>query len=414
MPTLPLQSHGPLSTSKDLRLAWFHRYPARFPTEVVTAMFAGVEERLGRVPQIVLDPFAGSGTTLAAARQLGIASIGVEISDVGILITKVRLFPPRNAEQAREIVEGWLDRPPRITVSRIDPTLESWLGARNASLLSSYMDRWAALTDIRIKRFAALAISSALRPASRWLPGSIKPQIDPTREPPALDLALRRSVRALARDCEYERFDPPFPRTRVLQGDATQLRLQPDSVDAVITSPPYFITYDYYDVHRLSYLAFGWEMRSDALIGQRYNVSKDGAGFVPPVSMVRWYGHEFRGEGTVEGRALRLYIQRLSQHLDQVELVLRSGGIVAYAVANSTRRQAEFDLVSCFVELLSRRNFCQIEVVPRTTTARRILPVGRSTTSGRFDGSGEPAVKEFVVYACKGNVDWPRSRSECA
>lgn len=401
MPNSTLDTDSSLAKSKHPRLAWFHRYPARFPAEVVTAMFAGVEGRLGRAPNIILDPFAGSGTTLAAARQLGIASIGVELSDVGVLITKVRLSPPRNIERARKLIEGWVDRPPRITVSQINPTLEHWLGSHNAILLTSYLNRWAALTDIRIKRFAALAVSSALRPASRWLPGSIKPQIDPLRNPPALDVALRRSVRALAHDCECERVDQPRPRARVIQGDATQLRLEPNSVDAVITSPPYFTTYDYFDVHRLSYLAFGWPMRSRALVGQRYKVSSDGVGFVAPNSMVPWYIHKFRAEETVEGRALRLYIQRLSKHLKQLHDIMRSGAILAYGVANSIRRQTKFDLVSCLVDLLSQRDFVQIEVVPRATTTRRILPAGRSVRTGRFDGSGEPSVKEFVVYARK-------------
>src|SRR5258707_536610 len=56
----------------ELKLGWFHRYPARFAVEALEAMFAGTSQRLGRYPSRVLDPYMGTGSTLAAARQLGI------------------------------------------------------------------------------------------------------------------------------------------------------------------------------------------------------------------------------------------------------------------------------------------------------------------------------------------------------
>jgi modification methylase len=50
-------------------------HPAPFPLALAKRAIETV------MPQIVLDPFAGRGTTLKAAKNLGIKSIGVEIEE---------------------------------------------------------------------------------------------------------------------------------------------------------------------------------------------------------------------------------------------------------------------------------------------------------------------------------------------
>jgi site-specific DNA-methyltransferase (adenine-specific) len=65
------------STVWSLRPADRDGHPAPFPLELARRCI-----RLSAWPgEIVLDPFAGSGTTLLAARQLGRRAIGVEVSE---------------------------------------------------------------------------------------------------------------------------------------------------------------------------------------------------------------------------------------------------------------------------------------------------------------------------------------------
>jgi site-specific DNA-methyltransferase (adenine-specific) len=65
------------STVWNLRPADRVGHPAPFPVEVARRCI-----RLSSWPgETVLDPFAGSGTTLLAARQLGRRAIGIEASE---------------------------------------------------------------------------------------------------------------------------------------------------------------------------------------------------------------------------------------------------------------------------------------------------------------------------------------------
>jgi site-specific DNA-methyltransferase (adenine-specific) len=67
---------GLCSTVWSLRPADRHGHPAPFPLELARRCI-----RLSTWPgEVVLDPFAGTGTTLLAARQLGRRAIGIERS----------------------------------------------------------------------------------------------------------------------------------------------------------------------------------------------------------------------------------------------------------------------------------------------------------------------------------------------
>jgi 16S rRNA G966 N2-methylase RsmD len=61
-----------------------HKYWARKPANVVRACLERFAPRGG----VVLDPFCGSGTTLIEARRLGLASVGIDLNPVAVLIAR--------------------------------------------------------------------------------------------------------------------------------------------------------------------------------------------------------------------------------------------------------------------------------------------------------------------------------------
>src|SRR5437763_7162952 len=98
--------------------------------------------------------------------------------------------------------------------------------------------------------------------------------------------------------------------------------LADQAVDAIITRPPYWKMYDYFDVHRLTYLAFHWPYHSPFQIGRFNGIERDGAGFIPPRFMKDWYTHQFRKENTGDGRSLRAYWCSMRLHVAEAKRVL--------------------------------------------------------------------------------------------
>ena len=384
----------------QIALGWFHRYPARFPLSLVESLLSDLPEVLGLREPTVLDPFAGTGTVLATARQYGFGSVGVELSTLGVEIARLRLDPPHDPSGLIEVTEGWAGMSQRQYASLPRP-LCRWLGPRNARRVARYLRELEGIPGIRERRFLTLALSSALRPSSRWLSGSIKPQVDPSREPPPIETNLVRLARILARDCALEAPGKEAPSAVVLKADSCNLPLPSLKMDAIVTSPPYFQMYDYFDVQRLSYLAFGWPVERSLQVGRRHYISPDGVGFRPPRGFGVWYRDRLGAEVSPLGRALRNYVQQIRIAMGECHRVLKSDGVIRLAVGDSIRQRRVFPLAALFAEILAEVGFRDIQMNPRKESHRRILPAGRDPDTGRFSSAHSGMVRERIVSARK-------------
>ena len=68
-----------------------HPYPAKFipqiPRNLVKLFHSAADGP-------VLDPFCGSGTTLVECQAMGIASYGIDVNPIAVLVSKVKTNPP--------------------------------------------------------------------------------------------------------------------------------------------------------------------------------------------------------------------------------------------------------------------------------------------------------------------------------
>jgi hypothetical protein len=228
---------------------WF-RYSAGFSAQWAESVIQSEGARR------VLEPFAGSGTTLIAAEDAGVEAYGVESHPFVARVARAKLNRRTDAEAYRALAHSVLrnakrrkgsvdDYPPLIRKCYKDEVLEDLDKLRkcvqeseDGSPLSELV--WLTLVSI-------LRLTSHVGTAN-WqyvLPNkSKKNAIDPF-------YAFERQLEMFYGDI-VESQDIKGPAAKLLQADARTCEGVPDGfADLVITSPPYPNNYDYADATRL-------------------------------------------------------------------------------------------------------------------------------------------------------------------
>ena len=197
----------------------------------------------------VLDPFAGSGTTLVEARRAGALAVGTELLAPAVLAARVKTdfeLDPQSLEgaAARVVRSALRRRAGRLPFLR---ETRRQFPARNLADLTRLRD---SLPDERsdISDALRLAFGRILIPSSRL---HRSPCLGYSRAPasdgPGVLVRFREAIREMGVDLtalSSER-DGWGPSARIEQHDARDGRWPSGSVDLAVTSPPYVNGMDY-------------------------------------------------------------------------------------------------------------------------------------------------------------------------
>ena len=251
-----------------------HPYLGKFIPQLVEALLA----RYFRVGGRILDPFAGSGTTLVQALESGFDAGGIDVAAFNALLARVK------TERYNLFV---LERELRDVVGRLDPLDTA------AHAASGYVRRWFAPQAARellafreltpdyehgdvLRVVLARAARSARRTTHFDLDFPRAPQEGPywchkhrrtCRPVEAAAHFLRRyTLDTLERIKAFSRVRAPRRAAEILHGDARALPLG-GPYDGVVTSPPYPGLIDYHEQHRYAYELLGLDDRREREIG---------------------------------------------------------------------------------------------------------------------------------------------------
>jgi site-specific DNA-methyltransferase (cytosine-N4-specific) len=248
-------------------------------------------EKMGVKPgDTVLDPFAGSCTTLLTAKMMGVNSVGIELLPHCHLAweAKSRAFDYDLAElqEVRQLISDTEPPPASESFPHLRITATAFSEDREADLMA--YTRWVETLDVSedARILLRLILTSILEWISftrkdgqylRWdgraekIKRRNRKRIEKGKKPfkginkgplPTVKVAVLQALDRIILDIEQLQKDSPTPsRHELIAGSTLEVlpQMEPDQFTGVITSPPYANRYDYTRTYALELAYLGVE-----------------------------------------------------------------------------------------------------------------------------------------------------------
>lgn len=249
-----------------------HRYSGKFIPQIADRAI----ETLTNVGDIVLDPYCGSGTTLLECAKLQRRAIGIDLNPLAILISNCKVTPISLndlhglKEKIGHIIsllskstnQEMFPNPDLETIERsasTDPRMSDewylkWFGEQTLNELIIIEYAINTIQKIEVRNLALLALSNILRRVSRAATGYPNVMFDKNAliRPKPSKLYIRELENTCSQVSELENHCSGLTSVNATLGNATALPLDDNSVDAVITHPPYIGSIPYAEYGLLS------------------------------------------------------------------------------------------------------------------------------------------------------------------
>ena len=283
---------------------WIYPYKGKFHPQMIRGLLNIIGLEQG---DTVLDPFVGSGTTAVEAQLLGINCIGIDVSPLCVLQSKVKT---ESIDVLPQIME-WKEE---IT-NRIRPSLFNLEGKTLDETINL-------IPDEKVKNFYKMAKLVAIS--------------DNARRGREFSKAFFRNLELMISSVSdyaqiVKKLGLRLGEMDIKSGDSRALLLDDESIDGIITSPPYSIALDYVinDAHALKELGYTLLEIREEFIG-------------------------VRGKGQTR---IELYNRDMKKSLEEMRRVLKPKKYAVIVIGNATYLGQELKTVEFTIDYAEKVGF---------------------------------------------------------
>lgn len=410
--TIDIQEEWNMPAERERRMHNIHAYPAKFPAFITTKAIHKAEENNISV-KTVADIFCGCGTVAFETVRSGKNFWGCDINPVATLIaeTKSNVYQDEQLQDFFDrIIAAYntcnVDKSNRIYSNE---RIQYWFDEEHIdNLLKLRSSIYLVVDDELYRNFFLCAFSNILKSCSRWLTKSIKPQIDPKKQPKDVLSSYIYQVNMM-RKANMENINEKYGKADIKRANILDVNIDKPFVDLIVTSPPYVTSYEYADLHQLSTLWLEYtddfRLLREGTIGSLYHSEEFDKNLkklnnVGQDIVFKMYSIDKR-----KTRSIAQYYIDMQSTVHKVVEMLNPGGACLFVIGNTEYKGVKIDNAKHLTECLLTEGMVNIEVDRRKISNKILTPY--RDTNGKFASVKGCCRKvyseEFVIFARKCN-----------
>ncbi len=255
-----------------------HPYPAKYTVDLALKYISAYT----KAKDTVYDPFVGSGTTLLASSVLDRKGIGTDINHIAILISQFKTLKLTDSdfEELNKFLcrfEETYSLEVKTVVPFYYQSINHWFCDDSIAVLSLIKEKISSLASPQ-QLFAKLVMSTIINQVSNQESDTRYAAIDKPHLSVdyVADTFVKKFKNLLLLYKEFSKVPRNYNNTAILCDSKLCTKIiEPNSIDLILTSPPYVNTYDYYlyHKHRMNWLDFDVQYSMSQEIGSRREFS---------------------------------------------------------------------------------------------------------------------------------------------
>ena len=408
--SVPIDSFWNTGAQKEQKMHRIHAYPAKFPAFITTKALEYAQNSIGLQPQRIADIFCGCGTTAFEAKRNAIDFWGCDINPVATLIAKAK---SRKYQLGRlqNYYERIISKYQEVAIEDIYESaperLKYWYLPTQYNELSLLKNIIRSVTpeqsDYRL--FFLCGFSNILKPTSRWLTKSIKPQVDPDKKPAVVIDAFNEQYKNMIQATQEIDYLSNAD-SEIITGSFLDDKWNIPSVDMIVTSPPYVTSYEYADLHQLSSLWLGYaedyrDLRRGTIgsLHHDYNFNKE-------LKRLNSTGLKIvthlLDQHKSKARSVAKYFLDMQQVAQKSFSILNENGAALFVIGNTEYKNVRIDNAKHLSEALFNAGFTEVSVTKRKISNKILTPYRDKWGKFTSNANGRKVYsEEFIIIGRK-------------
>lgn len=403
-----VEEYWNLGDTPELKIHSIHAYPAKFPAFIASKAIQ-LAYKSGIEVNTVSDIFCGCGTVAIEAKLNGVNFWGCDINPVATLITKAKIgnYSISKLEELYNFIQdSYSNNRTVYNYEESNERIRYWFKQEQFYDLSKLKEAIMSIPKGKYRTCFECLFSSILKPTSKWLTKSIKPQIDPNKNIADVWKTFERQFR------KFTKCVSDMPQTQsnieIVTCSILTKRSLP-KVDLIITSPPYVTSYEYADLHQLSSLWLDftddYTLLRKGTMGSAYNSETFNYDILELNETAREIILELKSNKKISKakiKSIARYYIDMQKATEQCYKMLNSHGMALFVIGDTEYKGTQIHNSRQLVESLIKSGFREVTVSKRKIRNKILTPY--RDENGKFTSNKDDREiyhEEFVIVGRK-------------